>query len=138
MKTSIYLFYNGKCQEAFKYYEQLLGAKIVAMLTNADTPMASECPAERLGNIVHARITIGDAVIMGSDAPPDRYHEQAGFTVTLNVETSEEAERIFAGLSDGGHAFMPMEETFFAHRFGMCNDRFGIPWMVLHEKPMGA
>jgi PhnB protein len=76
-------------------------------------------------------------VLMGSDAPPDRYQKTQGTTVALGVDSAEEAERIFHALAENGTVTMPISETFWAVRFGMLNDQFGIPWMINCEKPMG-
>jgi PhnB protein len=129
-----YLFFNGKCEAAFRFYEKVLGGKIVAMMTHEETPIADQVAPEMRKSIIHARLTVGDKVIMGSDSPPDRYDAAKGFSVTVGVEEPAEAERIFAALSKDGTIRMPMEETFWAHRFGMLVDQYGIPWMINCEK----
>ena len=134
MQLNPYLFFNGKCEAAFRFYEKVLGGKIVAMMTHEETPIADQVAPEMRKAIIHARLTIGDKVIMGSDAPPDRYDAAKGFSVTVGVEEPAEAERIFAALSKDGTIRMPMEETFWAHRFGMLVDQYGIPWMINCEK----
>jgi PhnB protein len=133
MQLSPYLFFNGQCEAAFKFYEQCLGGKIVAMMTHGETPMADQTPPERLNTIVHARLTVGDAVLMGGDAPAERYEKPQGFAVAFNTATPAEAERIFYALAANGTIVMPIEETFWAVRFGMCVDQFGILWMVSCE-----
>ena len=136
MQTSQYLFFNGQCEAAFKFYEQCLGGKMVALMTYADIPAESmQCPlTPEMGKlIVHARLIVGTTTLLGGDAPPERYCPPAGFTVSLGVETPAEAERIFAALADGGTIEMPMEKTFWAERFGMVAGRFGTPWMVSCE-----
>lgn len=137
MELNPYLSFDGSCEAAFKFYEQVLGGKIVAMMTYADTPMKDEMPAETHGKIVHARLTVGDKVLMGGDAPPGRYEPPKGTTLCLGVDRPAEAERMFKDLSEGGTVQMPIAETFWAQRFGMLTDRFGIPWMVNCEKPAG-
>jgi PhnB protein len=134
MQLNPYLFFNGKCEAAFRFYEKVLGGKIVAMMTHDQTPIADQVAPEMRKAIIHARLTVGDKVIMGSDAPPDRYDAAKGFSVTVGVEEPAEAERIFAALSKDGTIRMPMEETFWAHRFGMLVDQYGIPWMINCEK----
>lgn len=134
MQLNPYLFFKGECEAAFKFYAKLLGGKIEAMLTHEGTPAADHVPAEWRKKVMHARLTIGDKVLMGSDPPPDRFNPPQGFSVTLSVEDPAEAERIFNGLAEKGTVRMPMEETFFAARFGMVVDRFGIPWMINCEK----
>ncbi|HLY45583.1 MAG TPA: glyoxalase/bleomycin resistance/extradiol dioxygenase family protein [Stellaceae bacterium] len=136
MQLNPYLSFDGKCADAFKFYEKVLGGQIVALLTYADTPMAAQVAPEERGKIVHARLLHGDKVLMGSDAPPGRYEPMKGFSVTLGIDEPEEAERVFRDLAAGGTVTMPIAETFWAHRFGMLVDRFGTPWMVNCEKPM--
>jgi PhnB protein len=138
MKTNPYLSFNGNCAEAFRFYEKVLGGKISALMTWADTPMAKEVPAETRSQIVHARMQVDDPVLMGGDAPPGRYEAPKGITVTITVEQPAEADRIFAALSEGGTVTMPIQETFWAQRFAMFTDRYGTPWMINCEKPMGA
>lgn len=133
-----YLHFNGQCEEAFNFYAKVLGGKIVAMMPYKGTPAEEQTPAERLNKIIHARLMVGDKLLMGSDAPPERFDQPKGFSVTVGVDTSAEAERIFSAFGDGGTVHMPMAETFFAERFGMVTDRFGTPWMVLCEKASGS
>jgi PhnB protein len=135
MQLNPYLQFNGDCEAAFKFYEQSLGGKIIAMMTAEGTPMADQVPKDRLHKIMHARLTVGDTVLMGSDAPPDRYEAPKGFSVTLNTDKPAEAERVFHALAEKGTVQMPIAETFWAQRFGMLVDRFGVPWMINCEKP---
>ena len=134
MKLNPYLFFNGQCEAAFKFYEKCVGGKIEAMLTHEGTPAEQDVPPEWRKKILHARLTVGDQVLMASDAPPERYEQPKGFSVSLNIDDPAEAERIFHALAEKGKVQMPLEQTFWAIRFGMCVDRFGIPWMVNCEK----
>ena len=134
MQLNPYLTFNGQCEAAFKFYEQCLGGKIVAMMPHAGTPAEEHVPAEWRNKIIHARLIVGDDVLMGSDAPPDRYEASKGFSVTLGVDNPAEAERVFNALAEKGTVQMPIQETFWAVRFGMLVDRFGIPWMINCEK----
>ena len=127
---SAYLFYDGNCEAAFKFYEKTLGGKIEMMLRNEEAPPEMPSPPERKHKIMHARMTIGTQVLMASDAPPDHFHKPQGFAVSLTVADPAEAERIFKALSEGGSVNMPFGKTFFSKGFGMCSDQFGIPWMV--------
>lgn len=136
MQLNPYLTFDGQCEAAFRFYEQALGGRVVAMMTYADTPMAEQTPPDMRGRIVHARLAVGDAVLMGSDAPSERREKMQGFSVTLNIDAPAEAERVFQALAAGGTITMPIQETFWAHRFGMLVDRFGTPWMINCEKPM--
>ena len=133
MKLNPYLFFNGDCEVAFKFYEQVLGGKIVVMMPYQGTPACDQVSAEWSQKILHARLILGDQVLMGSDAPPGRQQQPAGFSLSVQADDPAEAECIFQALSEGGHVHMPMEPTFFASRFGMAVDRFGIPWMVVCE-----
>jgi PhnB protein len=130
MKINPYLFYNGNCEAAFKFYEKTLGAKIEMMLRNEEAPEPMPSPPERKKQIMHARMSIDGEVLMASDAPPDRFHKPQGFAVSLTVGDPSEAERKFKALSEGGNVNMPFGKTFFSKGFGMCIDQFGIPWMV--------
>jgi PhnB protein len=130
MQINSYLFYDGNCEAAFKFYEKALGAKIEMLLRNEEAPESMPSPPERKNKIMHAKISIGGQVLMASDAPPDRFHKQQGFAVSLTFGDPVEAERKFKALSEGGSMNMPFGKTFFSKGFGMCVDRFGIPWMV--------
>ena len=134
MQLNSYLFFNGQCEAAFKFYEKCLGGKIDAMLPHAGTPAEGQVPANWRDKIMHARLTVGDEVLMGSDAPPEHFQQPQGFSVALGVNDPAEAERIFNALADKGTVRMPIQQTFWAVRFGMVVDRFGIPWMINCEK----
>ena len=134
MQVNPYLFFNGNCEEAFKFYAECFGAKIDGLLTHAGTPAEQHVPAEWRDKVLHARLVIGDTVLMASDAPPDHRETPQGFSVNLQVNDAAEAERIFKALSENGTVKMPMAETFWAKRFGMLLDQFGIPWMVNCEQ----
>lgn len=130
MQLTTYLNFNGQCEAAFKFYEQCLGGEIEEMFTHRETPAAEHVPEEWQDKIMHARLVVGDAVLMGSDAPPEHYEEATGFSVSIQIDDPGEAERVFQALAEGGEVRMPIQETFWAARFGMVTDRFGTPWMV--------
>ena len=130
MQVNAYLLFDGRCEEAFRFYEKCLNGKIVAMLTHKGTPAEEHVPARWVDKILHARLDIGDQVLMASDAPPERYEKPAGFSVSLQVKTPAEAERLFNALAEKGQIRMPLEKTFWSPSFGMLVDRFGIPWMI--------
>ena len=130
MQISTYLAFDGQCAAAFKLYEKVLGGKIEMMMTNGESPMADTVPAARRDRIMHARLVAGQHVLMGADAPEGYYEGNKGFSVSIGVEDTAEAERIFNGLAEGGAVRMPLQKTFWAVAFGMVIDRFGIPWMV--------
>lgn len=125
-----YVYYDGKCEAAFKFYEKVLGAKIEMMLRNSEAPPEMPCPPERKQQIMHGRISINGQVLMASDAPPEHFHKPQGFSLSLTVNDPAEAERKFKALCDGGSVNMAWSKTFFAKGFGMGVDQFGIPWMV--------
>ena len=136
MKMHTYLNYGGNCAEAFRFYEKHLGGKITMMLSHGEQPGLNSVPPELKNTILHARIDLGETMLMGADMPPGRYQPMRSAYLSLNVDSNDEAERVHKVLSDGGEIFMPMQETFFAHRFSMLRDKFGTSWMILHERPM--
>ena len=134
MQWNPYLTFNGRYEAAFKFYEKVLGGKIEAMMTYGSSPMAEQTSPEWRNKIMHARLNVGDKMLMASDAPPDRYEAMKGIMVTLGIDDPGEAERVFHALSENGTIQMPIQETFWALRFGMLVDQFGTPWMVNCEK----
>jgi len=134
MELNPYLHFNGQCEAAFKFYEKSLGAKIEAMMSHEGTPAETQVPADWRKKILHARLNLNGNVLMASDAPPGRYQPPQGFSVSINVKDPAEAERIYNALSDHGKIAMPIQETFWAARFAMFTDQFGIPWMINCEK----
>lgn len=136
MKLFTYLNYGGNCAQAFRFYEQHLGGKITMMMTHAEQPDPKNVPPEWRDAILHARMIIGETELLAADVPPDRFQSMRSVYLSLSVTSTEEAERIHALLSEGGQIFMPMQETFFAFRFGMLRDKFGTSWMIIHERPM--
>jgi PhnB protein len=134
MQMNPYLTFDGRCEAAFKFYEKVLGGKIVAMMPHEGTPAAEHVPPEWRNKIMHARLTIGDKVLMGSDAPAGKREEMKGFSVTLGIDDPAEAERVFHALAEKGTVRMPIQKTFWAARFGMLVDQFGTPWMINCEK----
>jgi len=130
MDISPYLMFQGNCEEAFKFYHQCLGGNLEAMIPHEGTPAAEHTPAEWHKKILHARLNVNGQLLMGSDCPPDLYKTPEGFSVSLQIKDPAEAERIFQTLAEGGRVNMPLQQTFWAARFGMLVDRYGIPWMV--------
>jgi PhnB protein len=134
MQLNPYLTFNGQCEAAFKFYENALNGKIEMIMSHKDSPAAAQTPPAMRDKIMHARMNIGGMVLMGSDAPPNGFEGIKGFSVSLSVDTPSEAERIFKTLSDKGSVRMPLEKTFWAVRFGMLVDQFGVPWMINCEQ----
>jgi len=136
MKLDVYLNYAGTCRQAFLFYEQHLGGKITTMMTHGQGPNASSVPADQRDAILHAQIEIGGTVLMGADIP--KCEPMRSAYLTLTVDSEQQAEALYALLSEGGQIFMKMEKTFFANRFAMLRDRFGTSWMLLHQAPGAA
>ena len=134
MQLHTYVNFAGKCAEAFRFYEEHLGGKITRLMTFGQAPDQTQIPPDWKALVMHARMSIGGTDLMGADIT--RAEPMRSAYLSLNVDTDAEAERVFAALAEGGEVFMKMEETFFATRFGQLRDRFGINWMVIHEKPM--
>ena len=129
MDTNVYLTFDGNCEEAFKFYERVLNGKIDALIPHAGTPAEQGVPPDWRDKILHAKLTAEGAVLMGSD--DQRYQPPSkGIVVALQLKNPEQADRIFAALAEGGTVQMPIQQTFFAARFGMLVDRFNIPWMI--------
>ena len=129
-----YLSFDGRCEEAFKFYEKLFGGSIKGMMTYEGSPMEEHTPQEWRKKIMHSSLDIGGQVLMGADAPPNYYKRPQGLSVSLSPKKVADAERIFAGLAENGEIGMPLQQTFWAARFGMVTDRFGIPWMINCER----
>jgi PhnB protein len=134
MKFNVYVNFAGTCAEAFRYYEKHLAARINTMMTHGDVPGPGQANPGWKDKILHGRITVGDTELMAADIPDAEPMRSA--YLTLRFDSDDEAERVYAALCDGGRGLMPMQETFFASRFGQVRDRFGINWMILHERPM--
>jgi PhnB protein len=130
MQLNTYLNFNGQCEAAFKFYERCLGANIKSMAPFESTPSAEHVPADWRKKIMHAEIAVGNQTLMGSDAMPDQYQKPQGFSVSLHIDKPAEADRIFESLAENGKIQMPIQPTFWAARFGMLVDQFGIPWII--------
>ncbi len=136
MKMTTYVNFAGTCAEAFRFYEQHLGGQISQMMTHGQAPDQSQVSLDWKEAILHARLNIGGTELVGADIPHAQPMRSA--YLTLNVDSDAEAERIFTALADGGEVFMPMKEMFFATRFAQLRDRFGVNWMLIHERPRPA
>ena len=130
MQVNPYLSFKGDCEAAFKFYEQSLGGKPGALFRYAGSPMADQVPADWQDKIMHGSVRVGDQVLMGGDVAPGQYEEPKGFSLSIQLQRTADAERIFHELAGGGRVVMPLEKTFWAARFGMVVDRFGIPWLI--------
>jgi PhnB protein len=130
MRLIPYLNFKGNCAEAFRFYERVLGGKIEMLVTHGESPMAEQTPPDLKDKVMHAFLTVGEAQLMGSDAPLEHFAEAKGLWVSVNLEDVAKAKQIFTELAKDGSVTMPFEKTFWAEGFGMVIDRFGTPWMV--------
>lgn len=135
MQLQTYINFRGKCAEAFRYYEQHLGAEIGMMMKFSESPDQTHVTPEMKDTILHGELSLGGTRLMAADIPHAEPMRSA--YLSLSMDSDAEAERVYAALADGGQVLMPMTETFFASRFGQVRDRFGINWMIIHERPMG-
>jgi len=138
MQLNTYLNYGGNCEQAFRFYEEHLGGKVTMLTRHGEQPNASSVAPEWKNAVLHARMTLGGTELFDADIPPDRFQPMRSAYLSLSVDSVEEAERVYALLTDGGQIFMKMEETFFAKRFAMLRDRFGTSWMILGPRADAA
>ena len=131
MKLYTQLNFGGNCEEAFRFYQQHLGGKITMMMTQSQAPGA---PSGAGNAIIHARMNIGDTVLIGNDVPANVFRKMRSVYMYLSLDSADEAERVHKLLAEGGEIFMPLEETFYASRFSMLRDRFGVSWSIIHER----
>ena len=125
-----YLSFSGDCEAAFRFYEECLDGKLGEIFRYAGTPLAEQVPADWQNKVMHGSLAIGEHVLMGGDVAPDRYERPKGFSLSLQMNSTAQAERIFDLLAKDGTVVIPLEKTFWAARFGMIVDRFGIPWLI--------
>jgi len=130
MRLNPYLNFNGDCEAAFNFYEQVLNGKILFKMTWGESPMAEQLPPEGRNSIMHTTLSVGDTILMGADTMPGTYQKPAGIYVSLSLSDAAEGERVFKALKENGTVQMEFQQTFWAKGFGVCVDRFGIPWMV--------
>jgi PhnB protein len=135
MQLTPYLSFKGDCEEAFRFYERCVGARVGTLFRYGGSPMADQAPPGWTDKVMHGSVTIAGREIMGADIVPDRYEQPKGISLSLQIGQAADAERIFRDLSAGGTVVMPLGKTFWAERFGMLVDRFGIPWLVNCEPP---
>src|SRR4051812_7208226 len=133
MLVQSYLFFDGRCEEALEFYQKTLGAKVEMMMRFKDNPepQPGSQPPGAENKVMHACFRIGDTAVMASDGHCNGKPTFSGFSLSLTVDTADEAERLFNALAAGGQVQMPMNKTFYSERFGMAADRFGVSWMVM-------
>ena len=132
MRLYAQLNFGGNCEEAFRFYEKHLGGKIIMMMRQNEAPYA---PPDAGDAIIHAQMEIGETKLIGNDVPGTRFKRIRSVYLYLSVDSTKEAERVHKLLAEGGEIYMPMEETFYATRFSMLRDRFGVSWSIIHERP---
>jgi PhnB protein len=130
MRLNPYLAFDGRCREAFEFYEKALGGTIAFIQTIGESPMAATAPADTHGRVMHVTLKIGGQVLEGADAPPGPFTTPAGFCVALHVSDVADGERLFVALAQHGEVKMPFRSTFWAKGFGTLVDQFGVPWIV--------
>ncbi len=135
MKLYAQLNFGGNCEEAFRFYEKHLGGKITMMMSQSQAPGA---PSGAGKAIIHARMDIGDTVLIANDVPPSVFQKIRSVYMYLSLDSPAEAERVHNLLAEGGEVYMPLKETFYATRFSQLRDRFGVIWSIIHELPRRA
>ena len=129
-QLDVYLFFDGTCADAMRFYERTLSGKL-SLMTHAESPMAAQTPPGSANRILHARLELDGHVLMASDSMVGQpYEGMKGFSLSLTYPTAADAQKVFDALVQGGKVTMPMQKTFWAEGFGMLVDRFGTPWMV--------
>lgn len=134
MQLQPYVHFNGRCEEAIEFYKKAVGAQVNMLMRFKEMPASCGPSAITPGTenkVMHANLRIGDSVVLVSDGQCTGTTKFDGFSLTLTVSSDAEAEKMFNGLAEGGKVCMPLQKTFFASKFGMVNDRFGVPWMVI-------
>ena len=135
MQVNPYLSFKGQCEAAFRFYEQCLGGQLGPIFRYAGTSLSGQVPAGWHDKVMHGSVTVGGQELMGGDVAPEAYEEPKGFSLSIQIKSTAEAERIFHELSTEGRVVMPLEKTFWAERFGMVVDWFGVPWLINCEGP---
>jgi PhnB protein len=131
MTLKPYVFFYGRCEEALNFYKTALGGTFEIML-NRDSPMADNVPADFADKVMHAKFTADGLEFMAADGLAAKAidPEAGNISLALSAADATSAQRIFDALSHGGTVKMPFDDAFWGGRFGMCNDQFGIEWMV--------
>lgn len=137
MAFRAYIFFSGNCAEAFEQYQKVFGGEL-NLLRNSSVPAEARAPGSDDDLVMHAALRVEDDLLMGSDDPSGDDGAKVGFSVSYSAPDAATAQRVYAALADGGQATMPVQETFWSKAFGMCTDRFGVPWMIdVSPEPAG-
>ena len=135
MQITINLSFKGDCEAAFRLYEQCLGGRMGPIFRYGGTPLGADVPPGWSDKVMHASLSLSGLALMGADVAPERYEEPKGFSLSIQIDSASDAERMFADLAREGRIVMPLEKTFWAERFGALVDRFGVPWLINCEQP---
>jgi PhnB protein len=127
MQVQPYLHFNGCCEEAIEFYRRVLGAEVIFLMRFKDSPEPAMAPPGSENKVMHATFHVGGATVMASDCGPPKFE---GFALSITLPGEDQAQRLFAAMSEGGQVTMPLNKTFFSPAFGMLTDRFGVPWMI--------
>jgi PhnB protein len=136
MKLYTHLNFGGNCEEAFRFYEEHLGGKITMMMKKSELPAQCNIEPGMENPVVHARMSIAGVELIANDVPTSYYKPIRSSYLFLALDSSQEADRVFAALSEGGEIGTPIADTFFASRFGQLRDKFGTLWTIIHQRPM--
>jgi len=134
MFVQSYLFFDGRCEEAVKFYEKALGAQVEMMMRfkeSPEPPPPGMVPPGSESKVMHCSFRVGDSVVMASDGNCGGKPSFQGFSLSITAKDEAEANRLFGALAEGGRVEMPLGKTFFSPRFGMVADKFGVGWMVI-------
>jgi PhnB protein len=136
MKLYTHLNFGGNCEEAFRFYEKHLGGKITMMMKKSQLPAKYDVQLGTENAVIHARVSIAGVELIANDVPTSYFKPIRSSYLFLALDSSEEADRVYAILAEGGEVGTPIAETFFASRFGQLRDRFGTLWTIIHQRPM--
>lgn len=138
MNLYTHLNFGGNCEEAFRFYKEHLGGRITTLMRVSDLPEGARRPPGSADAVIHIAMSVAGVELIGNDVPPEYFQPMRSAYLYLSVDSPEEAERVYALLSEGGEVGMPIGETFFATRFAQLRDRFGTLWTILHPRKSGA
>jgi len=125
-----YLFFGGRCEEALEFYRSAVAAEVEILSRFKDAPEPGMTQPGMENKVMHASFRVGETLLMASDGSGDGQLRFEGFSLSIIVPDEEKAEKIFNALADGGKITMLLEKTFWAPKFGMLEDQFGVGWMV--------
>lgn len=136
MRVIPYFDFNGRCDEAIAFYKKAVDASVPFLMRFKDSPDPNSCAPGSEEKVMHCSIQVGETELFASDGRNSGRTNFEGIMVSLSVDNDDDADRYFNALADGGKVAMPLTPTFFASKFGMVDDKFGVHWMVIRQKPM--